>query len=75
MDIMSTNSILGIKEEIVSPYNDEIKICLRLGFMLSNVILRTIIAMIKTTVKTQNRIFIVTFKKADVKRFVIDCNQ
>ena len=44
MEIIITNIILGIKDETVSPYNEEISNCFRLGLMSSNVVLRTIIA-------------------------------
>lgn len=67
--------ILGIKDDTVSPYNEEISNCFRLGLISSNVDLRIIIAVIKPTVKTQNRIWMDVFKKAEEIKFVIDCNQ
>lgn len=75
MDIIITNSILGIKEETVSPYNDEISKCFRLGLISSNFIFRIIIAVIKPTVNVQNKILIMVFKDVDVINLVMDCNQ
>ena len=75
MEIIITNMILGIKDDTVSPYKEEISNCFRLGLMSSNVILRTIIAAIKLTVNIQNRIWMLVFKKGEEIRVVIDCNQ
>ena len=75
IDIIITNMILGIKDDTVSPYKEEISKCFRLGWISSNVILRAIIAAIKPTVNTQNKIWMLVFKKEDEIRVVIDCNQ
>ncbi|GGK18169.1 hypothetical protein GCM10007962_10450 [Yeosuana aromativorans] len=70
-----TNIILGMNDETVRPYNDEISKCFRFGFMSSNVVLRTIIAVIKPTVKTQNRTCMAFFNIGDEIKVVMDCNQ
>ena len=75
MDIIATNNIFGIKDEMVSPYNEEIIKFLRLGLISSKVILRIKIAAINPTVNTQNSTFISVLKKDDVSSIVIDCNQ
>ena len=72
---MITNIILGINDDTVSPYNDEISLCFLLGLMSSNVVFRTIIATIKPMVKIQNRTCIVVFKKGEEISVVIDRNQ
>lgn len=72
---MITNIILGINDDTVSPYNDEISLCFLLGLMSSNVVFRTIIATIKPIVKLQNRTCIVVFKKGEEISVVIDRNQ
>lgn len=72
---MITNIILGINDDTVSPYNDEISLCFLLGLMSSNVVFRTIIATIKPVVKIQNRTCIVVFKKGEEISVVIDRNQ
>ena len=75
IDIIITNNILGIKDETVSPYSDEINLCLRLGFISSSLILSTIIAVIRPVVNIQNNMFISNLKKLEVNNMVIDCNQ
>ena len=75
IEIIITNNILGIKDETVSPYNDEISMCLRLGFISSSFILSTIIAVIKPVVNIQNSIFIRNLKKLEDNNTVTDCNQ
>ena len=72
---MITNKIFGINDETVSPYNDEISMCFRLGLILSNFILSTIIAVIRPVVNIQNSMFISNLKKLEVNNRVIDCNQ
>ena len=72
---MTTNNIFGIKEDIVSPYKEEIIKYLRLGLILSKVILRIKIVVIKPMVNVQNNMFMSVFKKVDVSNTVIDCNQ
>jgi len=74
-EIMITKIILGIKDDTVSPYNDEISNCFLLGLISSNVVFRTIIAAIKPIVKIQKRTCIVVFKRGEEIRVVIDCNQ
>jgi hypothetical protein len=75
IDIIITNIILGIKEEMVRPYNDEISNCFLFGLISSNVILRIIIAKIKPKVKTQNRMFMVVLMNGEKRSVAIDCNQ
>jgi len=75
IEIIITNMILGIKDDTVSPYKEEISKCFRLGLISSNVILRITIAAIKLAVNTQNRIWMLVFKKEDEIRVVMDCNQ
>ena len=75
MEMIITNIILGINDEIVSPYNEEISNCFRLGLMLSRVNLRISIAAIKPTVKTQKSKWIAVLKRGEVIRVVIDCSQ
>ena len=72
MEIIITNIILGIKDDTVSPYNEEISDCFRLGLMLSSVNLRIRIAAIKPTVKTQKTKLIAVFNRGAVIRIVMD---
>lgn len=75
IEIIITNIILGMKDDTVSPYNDEISNCFRFAFILSNVILSVRMAVIKPTVNVQNRMSIVVFKRREVISVVIDCSQ
>ena len=75
MEIIITKIILGINDDIVSPYKEEMSNCFRLGLISSNVVLSTIIAVIKPTEKTQNRLFMVVFKKLELMSVVIDFSQ
>ena len=75
MVIMMTNIILGIKEEIVRPYNDVTNPCLRLGFISSKVIFRIIMAVIKPTENNQKRILMVFLRMDKFNDVVIFCSQ
>lgn len=75
MLINTTNTIFGIKEEIVSPYKEEIKDCLLVTDTASIRIFNTRMAETKPMVKVQNKTSIRVFKKEESICFVIDCNQ
>jgi hypothetical protein len=67
IDIIITNRIFGINDEIVSPYSDDTNICFRLGLISSSLILRTIMAVINPIEKHQNSILIILFTLTNKK--------
>lgn len=75
IEIITINRIFGKKDETVRPYRDEINKYFRLGLILSRVILRIIIAVIKPKVNNQNKMFIIVFNSRDVNSVVIICSQ
>ena len=66
---------LGINDDTVRPYKDEISNCFRFGSISSMVTFNIIIAAISPIVKNQNKIVMTVFKVEDVSNCVIDCNQ
>jgi hypothetical protein len=67
--------ILGMKDETVSPYKDEISKCFLLGLISSSVTFNIIIAAIRPIVKNQNNTLIEVIIIVELSRCVIDCNQ
>jgi hypothetical protein len=73
--MMITNSILGIKDEIVIAYNEDISNCFRSAGIASIRILRINIAVTSPMVNVQNNIFIMLMNPEESKNLVMDCNQ
>lgn len=72
MEITTTNINLGIKEDTVKPYKDDISSCFLLGAMLSNLIFNTKIEMIRPIVKNQKALNILYFKMEEAIGSIID---
>jgi hypothetical protein len=72
---ITTNIIFGMKEEIVKPYNEDIKDCLLAIGTVSILIFSNNIAETKPMVKTQKRISIAIFKPFEGIYCVMDRNQ
>ena len=73
MTITSIN--FGIKEVIVSPYNEDIQKCLRIGLILSSLIFKIMIDEINPIVNVQKTIWIDDLKNRIDIIWVTDCNQ
>ncbi|GAA4269951.1 hypothetical protein GCM10022257_20520 [Hyunsoonleella aestuarii] len=74
IDITITNRILGINDEIVSPYNDETNQCFLFGLISSKVILRTMIAITSPAEKDQNNTLTAFLSNEEANNCVISCN-
>ena len=72
---MSTNVILGINDDTVKPYNEEIIKCLRLGKILSNLIFNKSMARTNPIEKLQKAIYMALCNTLDGINLVMDCNQ
>lgn len=75
IEITRTKIILGIKEDIVNPYNEDMSNCFFLGSISSSLTFNIKIAVIKPTVKNQKTILITIFKIVEVISCVKDCSQ
>ena len=67
MLIIITNNILGVNEEIVSPYNEDTNVCLLVTGKASILIFRINMADTKPIVNVQNKILIIVFNNGEVK--------
>ena len=72
---MITKISFGIKDNIESPYKEEMSNCFRLGFMSSNFTFNIMIDKISPIVNTENKTLIVIIKIGDAISCVIDCSQ
>src|SRR5690606_28848517 len=74
IEMPTTNIILGINEETVRPYKEDMSNCFRLGSMSSSFIFNIKIAPTRPMVNTQNRIWMMV-SKCDSNNRVMDCSQ
>lgn len=72
---ITTNIIFGMNEEIVSPYNEDIRDCLFVMGTVSILIFSNKIARTKPMVKVQKRISIAIFIGVEGIIWVMDRNQ